>query len=91
MIYYVRRLDTGEIKIGHSGNVPQRMATLRSEAGPLELLATTPGGRAEEHALHQRFQWFNTRGEWFVSSTSLINHIRNIVDDGKQRCLSQTP
>lgn len=86
MIYYVRRADTGEIKIGHSCNMPQRMATLRSEVGPIEILATTPGGKVEEQALHRRFEWFSTRGEWFVSSTALTSHIRNIVDGGKRCC-----
>lgn len=78
MIYYVQRRDTREIKIGWSRNVPNRMTTLRAECGPIDLLAVTPGERAEEQALHRRFAWFSTRGEWFIANTALLAHIESI-------------
>ena len=79
VIYFARRLDTSEIKIGTTEHLDRRMRELRSEAGPVEVLATMPGDRNEEQRLHQRFALFSTRGEWFVSSTSLLRYVQSLT------------
>jgi hypothetical protein len=54
------------VKIGYSRNVGQRLAQIRtSNPGAVRLVATLPGGAAEEKALHQRFAEFRSNGEWF--------------------------
>lgn len=55
MIYFAQPLDGGPIKIGHNQDVPTRLAQLEAPYGrPLALLATLPGDRAEEQAIHRR-------------------------------------
>lgn len=55
-VYFVQPVDGGPIKIGHSVNVPTRLKELETiYARPLALLATIPGGRDEERAIHERF------------------------------------
>lgn len=39
---------------------------------PLVLLATIPGGRAEEERLHERFDDDRDHGEWFRPSDALV-------------------
>jgi Meiotically up-regulated gene 113 len=64
LVYYLRRQD-GLIKIGHSARLSQRLATLRAEHGPLDLLLTHPGARDQERQLHTRFAELRVTGEWF--------------------------
>lgn len=78
MIYFVRKVKTGQIKIGHSSNVTQRMRELRAEHGPIDLLAVIPGGEREEKALHARWEWFHSHLEWFNSGTALLRYIESL-------------
>lgn len=56
LVYFVQGVEGGTIKIGTSVNVPSRVKQLESHyKQPLTVLATMPGGRAEERALHARF------------------------------------
>lgn len=56
MIYVVQAVDGGPLKIGFSDNVPARVKQLESHyRRPLAVLATIPGGREEERAIHERF------------------------------------
>lgn len=56
MIYFITPVDGGPIKIGTTGNLPQRLKSLEREMGcPLAILATMPGGLTEEKAMHERF------------------------------------
>lgn len=55
MIYFAQT-ESGSIKIGTTTDLPGRLAGLESDyKGRLCLLATMPGGRAEERAIHARF------------------------------------
>lgn len=55
-VYFAQDLNGGPIKIGHSIDVSARIKTLESHYGrPLALLATRPGGKDEERAVHERF------------------------------------
>lgn len=78
MIYFVRKVSTGQIKIGYSGNVQERMRSLRSEHGPLELLAVIPGDERAEKAQHARWEWFHSHLEWFNSGTALLRYIEGL-------------
>jgi hypothetical protein len=66
MVYMLRRQD-GAVKVGYSAALKVRKAALEVEYGPLELLATMPGGRVEEAALHAKLgNCRQGRTEWFV-------------------------
>lgn len=56
MVYFLQATDGGPIKIGHSQDVLARIKQLEATyKRPLALLATIPGGREEEQAIHARF------------------------------------
>ena len=66
MIYFVSAGTNGAIKIGQADDPARRLAELQTGSSePLFLLATLPGGRREEAALHTVFAAFQKRGEWF--------------------------
>lgn len=79
-VYYLRRED-GAIKIGFSADLNKRMATLAKEFGPLELLATEPGGYAAELKRHRQFHRFRVtiHQEWFRPAPELLEHIENLT------------
>ena len=70
VVYFVRR-SCGAIKIGLSWDLERRLIALRSQWGKLELLATMPGDRATERALHRRFAEEALGREWFIPSPRL--------------------
>jgi hypothetical protein len=56
LIYFAQSPQGGTIKIGTSEDVPTRIKALEAHYGqPLAVLATMPGGREEEAAIHERF------------------------------------
>ena len=56
MIYFLKPVDGGPVKIGCSEDVDRRREQLEWHYGrPLALLGTMPGGREEERAIHVRF------------------------------------
>lgn len=55
-VYFAQPIGGGPIKIGHATVVHARIAQLEEHyCQPLALLATMPGGRAEEKEIHQKF------------------------------------
>jgi hypothetical protein len=77
MIYFVQAASGGAIKIGHSQDVDARVRRLESWHGrPLALLATRPGGRAEEQEWHRRFSHLRLgRTEQFRPAAELLEAI----------------
>lgn len=78
MIYFVRSVETGNIKIGCTGDVKKRIAQLTSEHGKLQLLGVLVGGRAFENALHRAFAEYRVEElgrEWFKDNGSLRHYI----------------
>lgn len=71
-VYYVRIGD--RIKIGTSGNIKSRIASLM----PDEVLATEPGGREIETLRHRQFAALRVRGERFQPGPELLSHIAMI-------------
>lgn len=79
MIYFIRALTGGPIKIGTAGNPWQRAATLQTgNPEKLGVFAVIHGGRAEEASLHSRFAAARVQGEWFHSTTELCAYIEGI-------------
>lgn len=72
-VYFARRPSTGEIKIGFSDNIAERLTNISNELGErVELLGSIPGGQPLEFALHRRFAATRQRGEWFRESNDLL-------------------
>jgi hypothetical protein len=67
----------GTVKIGFAENVELRRAQLEYYYGrPLSLLATLPGGRDEERAIHKRFESLRVgRTEQFLPGPELMAFI----------------
>lgn len=68
-VYFATRAD-GLIKIGHSTDIPQRMAALK-----IQLITSIPGGRELEQELHKRFAYCAAGREWFDPSPELLRYI----------------
>jgi hypothetical protein len=77
LVYYIRRVSDGMVKIGFSSAISTRLSDLEREHGELQLLHTSPGGRAEEDALHDQFSAWHCEGEWFHPGRPLMNWIRS--------------
>lgn len=88
VVYFCRR--EGLIKIGRSSEVAKRIRAIGKggnmpagmTVGPVELLATTPGGGWLEHHLHERFAASRIPGtEWFHPTPELLS----LVDRYRRR------
>lgn len=77
MIYFLQPVDGGPVKIGTSENVEARHRQLEAHYGvPLALLATMPGGRAEEAEVHAQFDHLRLgRTEQFRPAPELMAYI----------------
>lgn len=83
MIYFVRAAEGGPIKIGITDDLGRRMAHLRcGRSEDLIVLATMPGGRAEERKLHRRFASSRRRGEWFDPTPDLLALVAEAIEQG---------
>ena len=80
-VYFVFNRDSKAIKIGIAKNIRRRLASLQtSSPAELELLCsvknkTTKAARKLEQELHQKFDRFRIRGEWFKAETELLDYI----------------
>lgn len=77
VVYFIQDPATSRVKIGHTNNLRRRLADLATGAAQLpDVLLLLPGGRAEEVALHGRFDALRERGEWFRFGGELAAFIR---------------
>jgi hypothetical protein len=76
-VYFAQSPLGGPVKIGASKDVDARLRQLEAHYGcPLALLATMPGGRAEERAVHERFAGLRLgRTEQFRPAPALMEFI----------------
>jgi hypothetical protein len=66
VIYFIQRASGGDIKIGITNDLQERLSSLQTaHSEPLVCLATMNGGAYEEGALHERFKEHRLAGEWF--------------------------
>lgn len=68
-VYFLLDRDACQVKIGITGNLDKRIATLSQERHrPLELLGSMRGGYDLERAMHGRFRDYRVeRNEWYSS------------------------
>ena len=78
MIYFIKALNSGLIKIGYTKNVGERVASLRSNSPEeLHILKITEGDIEDEKRIHNKFKHFNERNEWFRPEKSLLDFIES--------------
>jgi hypothetical protein len=79
LVYYLRRESDGLIKIGSSRRAQGRLSSLKTDYGPLLLLATHGGGLLEEREAQYRYDEFLAEGkEWFRPGARLLRHILRV-------------
>jgi hypothetical protein len=66
-IYFIAAETLGAVKIGYSGQHPEKRLRGLQTGCParLKLLAFVPGSEADEARLHEIFQPLHIHGEWF--------------------------
>lgn len=76
VVYYIRRLSDGAVKIGMTSKFKGRMSALATEHGPIQVLLVLDGWRKEEKAAHEKFRSYRIgRSEWFCPVRSLMEWI----------------
>jgi hypothetical protein len=85
VVYFAER--AGLVKIGTTGDITTRLAQLDQgvsavrgmDLTPVTLLATMPGSRPVERAVHEMFANLRYRGEWFLLAPPLIGFIEAVA------------
>ncbi len=83
-IYFVLNCDSQAVKIGIAKNVMRRLASLQtSSPSELKLLGTIKTksvnkARKLEQSLHQTFDEYQIRGEWFKAEVKLLKYINEL-------------
>lgn len=86
MIYFIRQVSTGYIKIGCARNLWGRMVMLKKKFGEVELIGVLYGHRPGEYKLHSLFNQLNVAHisdmvrvqygrEWFHPEPELTSYI----------------
>lgn len=83
VVYYAERADRpGQIKIGTTTQLRERMAALGARGRAVTLLAIEQGGRSLEKSRHAQFAALRLDGEWFSAASPLTDHVgrlKNLV------------
>ena len=75
MIYGIRDDERGLVKVGFTLDDSERLRRLQTGNGSnLKLVATFPGNRLDESALHRIFIERQERGEWFRDEDGAITN-----------------
>lgn len=82
-VYFVRDYDANLMKIGYSGNVKRRFASL-CDANPhnLGLTLVLKGGKKRESELHAQFEAYRFKREWFRYEGELAMWVEDQLDNG---------
>lgn len=87
VVYFLRDYFRGFIKIGTSGQFPQRLTALRGQYGrSLVCLGVHPGAYESEARLHRRFRHLRQYGEWFAPQRELLEYIATKTVSFEQYC-----
>lgn len=80
-VYFVLDERAGEIKIGFSHDIDRRLGELRREGREPRVLATIPGDKQTEQAMHARFAAERIgETEWFRASDRLLRFIAAMAE-----------
>jgi len=82
-VYFILDHDRNLIKIGVSGELPNRFKRLQSEYPNIELKGVVPGVHQDEQDYHKMFSRFRVDGEWFEPSPPLLHFIKHFTHIGQ--------
>jgi hypothetical protein len=78
--YFIRAARAGLVKIGHSVDPDERMASLQTANGDdLEMIGHARGGHDLERYLHKRLGVHRRRGEWFTLAPEVAAVIAEVL------------
>jgi len=80
-VYFAQDPATGLIKVGCSRQLEGRLRNLRHKHPGLVLLASAPGGRGAEGALHRKIETHHVGHEWFQADP-LVTALAIAVREG---------
>lgn len=75
MIYLIT--DGVNLKIGYTMNLQKRMLQYKTHSTTIELISSKEGSKLDEQFLHDKFELFKVRDEWFEYSDKIINYFNN--------------
>ena len=78
VVYYVRRLSDGLIKIGTSGGFRRRFSELQHKYGLMQILLTHRGDEETEKRMHRKFEGLWVMDEFFRPGMPLLAWIVKI-------------
>lgn len=77
MVYFIKNIVTGRIKIGFSNTPTKRLKELQTgNDNKLVLIKTIVGGKDKEASLHEMFSHLRSNGEWFEPDDELLQFIK---------------
>lgn len=83
MIYFVRDIGSGLVKIGFSDKPWRRLCEIRTHCpGEASMWAIISGDRAEEARLHVLFAESRVRGEWFLPDGPISAFVEDAIASG---------
>lgn len=78
-VYFIDTADGRFVKIGYSRNISTRFSDLKvSSPHPLTLRGWVYGGRKLESALHTRFRYLRSNGEWFKRTAAFDEYVESL-------------
>jgi len=85
-VYFIRVGNHGDIKIGYSTNIKNRIVTLQTSIPEnITLLGYVSGNLSLEKELHTKFKLLRKKGEWFSFDSSIIDYL-NEHNEMKLQC-----
>jgi hypothetical protein len=82
LVYFIRARGMGDIKIGKTNHVRQRVKSLFSSCSRgVDLIACHPAKIEDETELHRDFERHRLCGEWFRPGDEILSHLRMIGVD----------
>jgi hypothetical protein len=76
VIYFIKNITTGHIKVGFTDDPQKSLQELQAgSTDKLELIKTIEGDEAAEAALHEEFAAVEVDGKWFKPVVHLIEFI----------------
>ena len=84
VVYFFQKGRRQVIKIGYSGDHEERRQNLQAATPDrLRLIATIPGNKAVEAALHRRFREYKVTGEWYRLEGELAAYVAGLKDNSE--------
>ena len=82
VVYFFQKGRRQVIKIGYSGDHEERRQNLQvASPDRLRVIATIPGNRAVEGALHKRFREYKITGDWYRLEGELAEYVASFKDN----------